>query len=75
MTDTLTNPSPALSAALEIVDLDRKISRAMQQRRGITLSAAQLDHLAAIGLIDALAKAKAEILTAQAQERRKRGAG
>lgn len=73
--ETLTSPGETLAAALEIVDLDRKISRAMEKRRGITLSSAQLDLLASIGLVDALAKAKAEILTAQARERRNSAAG
>lgn len=59
--------SPTLAAA--IIALDRKVSRAIDRRRGITLSADQLDVLAEIGCLDALATAKAAALTTAARLR------
>ncbi|WP_156029194.1 hypothetical protein [Sphingobium sp. DC-2] len=52
-----------------VIDLDRKVSRALQQGRGITLSPSQLDVLASIGMIGRLAEEKARILSEQARER------
>ena len=54
---TLYRPFPA-----SIVDLDRKVSRAIQRGKGLTLSAEQLDVLTQIGILKSLAEAKAEIL-------------
>lgn len=50
-----------------IVDLDRRVSRAIAKGRGIGLTRDQLDALAAIGLIERLAEAKASILKEQAR--------
>jgi hypothetical protein len=55
-----------LTAALA-VDLDRKLSRAMTRGKGMKLSAAQLDLLVSLGLLEALADAKAQILKEQAR--------
>ena len=55
-----------------LVDLDRKVSRAMENRRGITLSPDQLDALASIGMVEKLACAKAEILVENARCRQTR---
>lgn len=52
-----------------IIDLDRKVSRALQHGRGITLSPVQLDVLASIGLVARLAEEKAQILGKQARDR------
>jgi len=50
-----------------IIDLDRKVSRAIARGKGIGLSADQLDALAEIGLVERLAEAKAAILKEQAR--------
>ncbi|AHE57401.1 hypothetical protein [Sphingomonas sanxanigenens] len=55
------------TTAEAIIDLDRKVSRAMAMGRGISLRADQLDALASIGLIERLADAKATILKEQAR--------
>nr|KMW31129.1 hypothetical protein BV87_02810 [Sphingobium yanoikuyae] len=55
-----------------VIDLDRKVSRALQCGRGITLSPSQLDVLAEIGLVGRLAEEKARILKEQAQWRQKK---
>lgn len=50
-----------------IVDLDRKLSRAVSKGKGVTFSADQLDVLAHVGLLEIVAEAKAEILKEQAK--------
>jgi hypothetical protein len=63
---TVYRPFPAA-----IVDLDRKVSRAIERGKGVTLSAEQLDVLTQIGILKNLAEAKAEILKEQAECRLK----
>ena len=60
--------------AESVIDLDRKISRAIQCGRGITLNPDQLDIMADIGFVSRLAEEKARILQEQAQWRRKKAA-
>jgi 2-polyprenyl-6-methoxyphenol hydroxylase-like FAD-dependent oxidoreductase len=55
-----------------IIDLDRKVSRALEKGRGIGLSAEQLDVLTEIGLVERLAEAKASVLREQARCRQKK---
>ncbi|KMS58700.1 hypothetical protein V473_02630 [Sphingobium cupriresistens LL01] len=62
------------SYAESVIDLDRKISRAIQCGRGITLNPDQLDIMADIGFVSRLAEEKARILQEQAQWRRKKAA-
>ena len=57
-----------------LIDLDRKVSRALETGRGITLSPEQLDALADIGLVERLAGAKAKILLEEARWRQTRAA-
>lgn len=64
------NPEVTLATSAETVTLDRKISRAIHQGKGIRLSAEQLDLLVEIGLMDVLSKAKAAALATQARQRR-----
>jgi hypothetical protein len=59
-------------ADLAIVDLDRKISRAMTRAKGVKLSAADLDLLTSIGLLERLAGAKAAALMETARCRASR---
>lgn len=60
------------SPAKLLIDLDRKVSRAMECGRGLTLSPDQLDALAAIGMVAKLAEAKAAILMEEARCRQTR---
>ena len=50
-----------------LIDLDRKVSRALERGRGLMLSPEQLDALGSIGLIAKLAEAKATILMEEAR--------
>ncbi|MBV1686473.1 hypothetical protein KRR38_01985 [Novosphingobium sp. G106] len=54
--------------------LDRKVSRALQNGIGIKLSSADLELLAAIGVIGTLAESKARALEEHAKCRRSKGA-
>lgn len=49
-----------------ILDLDRKVTRALVTGRGLTLGPDQLDVLVIIGLVDRLANARNKILEEQA---------
>lgn len=44
----------------EIINLERKLTRAMQHERGITLKPADLNVLAAVGALDRLSEVKSE---------------
>jgi hypothetical protein len=53
-----------------LVNLDRKVSRALQNEVGVKLSSADLELLAAIGVISILSEAKARALEEVARCRR-----
>lgn len=55
--------------AIAIIDLDRRISRALEKGKGVSLSADQLDVLVEIGLVDRLSEAKAAVLKEHARSR------
>lgn len=54
-----------------LVQLDRRLSRALEIGRAIWSEAAELELLAALGILDQLATAKSQALTAAAIARRK----
>jgi len=61
-----------------LVKLDRKLSRALNDSRGMKFTAEDLDLLASIGVIEIVAKAKAAAIEDQArlrQQRRRAAAG
>lgn len=64
---------PIDDVAIAIINLDRKISRALERGKGIGLTADQLDVLAGNGLLERPAEAKATILKAHARSRQKMG--
>ena len=53
-----------------IIHLDRKLSRAAQRGKGVTLTSDQLDALTELGLLEQLSDAKAAILKDHARCRR-----
>lgn len=68
-------PRMAESSLCEaLVKLDRKVSRVLQNGAGVKLSSADLELLAAIGVISFLAEAKARALEEAARCRRSRAA-
>lgn len=56
----------------DLVSLDRKVSRALSNGRGIKLSAEELELLAGLGMIEQLADSKAKALKEQARCRQLR---
>jgi len=54
-----------------IIELDRKISRAIDRGNGVKLSIADLDLLVSIGSIDALKAGASKALTERAEQRRR----
>lgn len=53
--------------SLTIAKLDRKLSRAVEQGKGVRLEAADLDLLGSIGFFDLTARAAADYLRTQSQ--------
>lgn len=54
-----------------VIELERRLSRAMQRGAGITLKAQDLDVLAATGAADCLTEAKARLLKERATWRQR----